>query len=42
VHYLGATARAVIREAECPVEVVPPREETRHDKFVKTAAVLVS
>jgi nucleotide-binding universal stress UspA family protein len=24
VHHLGATARAVIREAECPVLVVPP------------------
>jgi nucleotide-binding universal stress UspA family protein len=27
VHYLGSTARAVIREAPCPVEVVPPVSE---------------
>jgi nucleotide-binding universal stress UspA family protein len=28
VHYLGATARAVLREAACPVLVVPPLDET--------------
>ena len=27
VHHLGATARAVLREAHCPVEVVPPATE---------------
>jgi nucleotide-binding universal stress UspA family protein len=32
VHYLGSTARAVIRDAECPVEVVPPlHEESEHE-----------
>ena len=32
VHYLGSTARAVIRDAECVVEVVPPvHEEREHD-----------
>jgi nucleotide-binding universal stress UspA family protein len=32
VHYLGSTARAVIREAECLVEVVPPvHEEHEHE-----------
>ncbi len=32
VHYLGSTARAVIRDAECVVEVVPPvHEEHQHD-----------
>ncbi len=30
VHFLGATARAVIRDAACPVEVVPPVDETLH------------
>jgi nucleotide-binding universal stress UspA family protein len=30
VHYLGATARAVIRDAACPIEVVPPLTETPH------------
>lgn len=41
VHYLGATARAVIREAECPVEVVPPVDETQHVELVHTADALV-
>lgn len=32
VHYLGSTARAVIRDAECIVEVVPPvHEEREHE-----------
>ena len=26
VHHLGSTARALLRDAECPVEVVPPRQ----------------
>ncbi|MGA8246352.1 MAG: universal stress protein [Nocardioides sp.] len=30
VHYLGSTARAVIRDAACPIEVVPPLSETLH------------
>jgi nucleotide-binding universal stress UspA family protein len=30
VHFLGATARAVIRDATCPIEVVPPIDETLH------------
>lgn len=41
VHYLGATARAVIREAACPVEVVPPVDETEHVELVDTAGALV-
>jgi len=41
VHYLGATARAVIREAACPVEVVPPIDETEHVEPVQTADALV-
>lgn len=32
VHYLGSTARAVLRDAECVVEVVPPvHEELEHE-----------
>jgi nucleotide-binding universal stress UspA family protein len=27
LHHLGATARAVLRLAECPVEIVPPRHQ---------------
>jgi nucleotide-binding universal stress UspA family protein len=41
VHYLGATARAVIREAACPLEVVPPIDETEHVELVQTADALV-
>ena len=41
VHYLGSTARAVIREARCPVEVVPPVDETRDVEHVATADALV-
>jgi nucleotide-binding universal stress UspA family protein len=41
VHHLGATARAVVRQAECPVMVVPPRgvfPDVRHE-HVQTAAM---
>ena len=41
VHYLGATARAVIREAGCPVQVVPPVDETQGVEYVDTASALV-
>jgi nucleotide-binding universal stress UspA family protein len=27
LHHLGPTARAVLRLAECPVEIVPPRRQ---------------
>jgi len=40
VHYLGATARAVIREAACPVEVVPPVDESRDVELVETSSAL--
>lgn len=40
VHYLGSTARAVIREAACPVLVVPPLDETRDVEHVRTESVL--
>lgn len=44
-HPLGATARAVIREATCPVEVVPPTAETSahkgHVDHPDTATALV-
>jgi nucleotide-binding universal stress UspA family protein len=30
-HHLGATARAVLREAQCPVEVIPPTSNRHHD-----------
>jgi len=41
VHHLGATARAVIREAHCPVMVVPPRDTSRASDRPDTAAVVV-
>jgi len=41
VHYLGSTARAVIREARCPIEVVPPVDETQDVEHVATADALV-
>ena len=41
VHSLGATARAVIRDAACPVEVVPPIDETLHVEHVDTVSALV-
>ena len=41
VHYLGATARAVIRDAACPVEVVPPATETPYVEHADTTAALV-
>lgn len=41
VHHLGATARAVIRGASCPIEVVPPIDESLHVESVDAATVLV-
>ena len=41
VHYLGATARAVIRDVACPIEVVPPLDETLHVEHLDTADALV-
>ncbi len=41
VHYLGATARAVIREAVCPIEVVPPMNETLHVEHADTEVALL-
>lgn len=40
VHYLGSTARAVIRESACPVLMVPPLDETRDVEHVTTETVL--
>ena len=40
VHYLGATARAVIREAVCPVLVVPPLDETKGVEHVRTESAM--
>jgi nucleotide-binding universal stress UspA family protein len=41
VHYLGATARAVIRDGACPIEVVPPVDETLQVEHLDTADVRV-
>lgn len=41
VHYLGATARAVIRDAACPIEVVPPVSDTLYVEHLEAAAALV-
>jgi nucleotide-binding universal stress UspA family protein len=41
VHYLGSTARAVIREAGCPVELVPPVDEVHEVELVEDTRVLV-
>jgi nucleotide-binding universal stress UspA family protein len=38
VHYLGSTARAVIRDAECVVEVVPPLHEEREHEGLHALA----
>jgi nucleotide-binding universal stress UspA family protein len=38
VHYLGSTARAVIRDAECVVEVVPPQHEELEHEGLHTLA----
>jgi nucleotide-binding universal stress UspA family protein len=40
VHYLGATAHAVIREAACPVLVVPPVDERRGVEHLADDSVL--
>lgn len=40
VHHLGATARAVIREAARPVLVVPPLDQTREVEHVRTEPAL--
>jgi nucleotide-binding universal stress UspA family protein len=40
VHYLGATARAVIREAACPVLVVPPLDETKGVEHARTESAM--
>ena len=39
VHYLGATARAVIRESGCPILMVPPLDETQGVEHVRTESV---
>ena len=41
VHYLGSTARAVIRESACPVEVVPPLDEAHEVELVEDVRALV-
>jgi nucleotide-binding universal stress UspA family protein len=41
VHYLGATARAVIRDVACPIEVVPPIDERLHVEPLDGAEALV-
>ena len=41
VHHLGATARAVIREAHCPVLVVPPGDARAAGDRVDTVAAVV-
>jgi nucleotide-binding universal stress UspA family protein len=41
VHYLGSTARAVIRESECPVELVPPLDEAHEVELVEDVGALV-
>ena len=41
VHYLGSTARAVIRDATCPVEVVPPLDEVHEVELVEDVRALV-
>jgi nucleotide-binding universal stress UspA family protein len=41
VHYLGSTARAVIRESACPVEVVPPVDEAHEVELVEDVRALV-
>jgi len=40
VHYLGATAHAVIRESACPVLVVPPLDESHGVEHVRADSVL--
>ena len=40
VHHLGATARAVIREAASPVLVVPPLDETRESEHLRSEPAL--
>jgi len=42
VHHLGATARAVIREAHCPVLVMPPRDTSVVGDRSDTVATVVS
>jgi nucleotide-binding universal stress UspA family protein len=41
VHYLGSTARAVIRDAACPIEVVPPMADTLYVEHLDAATALV-
>ena len=41
VHHLGSTARAVIRGAVCPIEVVPPFAETLYVEHLDHATALV-
>lgn len=41
VHYLGATAHAVLREAACTVLVVPPLDEARDVEHVDRESVLL-
>ncbi len=41
VHYLGATARAVIRDAACPIEVVPPLSETLNVEHAYTEVAML-
>jgi nucleotide-binding universal stress UspA family protein len=40
VHHLGATARAVIREAACPLVVVPPLAQSPEAEHVRTEPAL--
>jgi nucleotide-binding universal stress UspA family protein len=41
VHYLGATAHALLREAACPVLVVPPLDETQEVEHTQQESVLL-
>jgi nucleotide-binding universal stress UspA family protein len=41
VHHLGSTARAVIREAHCPLLVVPPLDEVTEPEHLLTEPALV-
>ncbi len=41
VHYLGSTARALIRESACAVELVPPLDEAHEVELVDDSSALV-
>jgi nucleotide-binding universal stress UspA family protein len=42
LHHLGATARALLRETACPVEVVPPRVRTQPGEGVAADSAVVA